>query len=111
MLPEGQVLFMVLEKVPRTILLRKSGALQSFPSKPFTAMAARAALPAKVVAVIDLGLHRRVDHDATKGVASLATKWCGAQVKNDTSHWPFWWFVATVDRKVDSDRFGPKQSV
>ena len=28
-----------------------------------------------VVAVIDLGLHRRVDHDATKGVASLATKW------------------------------------
>lgn len=28
-----------------------------------------------VVAVIDLGLHRRMDHDATKGIASLATKW------------------------------------
>ncbi|CAL1126910.1 unnamed protein product [Cladocopium goreaui] len=28
-----------------------------------------------VVAVIDLGLHRRVDHDASKGIASLATKW------------------------------------
>lgn len=67
----------------------------------------RAALPAEVVAVIDLGLHRRVDHDATKGVASLATKWSGAQVKNDTSQWSFWWFVATVESKVDSDRFGP----
>ena len=29
----------------------------------------------QVVAVIDLGLHRRVDHDASKGIASLATKW------------------------------------
>ena len=29
----------------------------------------------EVVAVIDLGLHRRVDHDASKGIASLATKW------------------------------------
>ena len=62
--------------------------------------------PAEVVAVIDLGLHRRVDHDATKGVASLATKWSGAQMKNDTSQWSFWWFVATVESKVDSDRFG-----
>lgn len=29
----------------------------------------------QVVAVIDLGLHRRVDHDASKGIASLATTW------------------------------------
>ncbi|CAK9033511.1 unnamed protein product, partial [Durusdinium trenchii] len=28
-----------------------------------------------VVAVVDLGLHRRMDHDASKGIASLATKW------------------------------------
>ncbi|CAK9007158.1 Probable ATP-dependent RNA helicase spindle-E [Durusdinium trenchii] len=30
-----------------------------------------------VVAVVDLGLHRRMDHDASKGIASLATKWSG----------------------------------
>eukprot|EP00930_Biecheleria_cincta_P045190 TRINITY_DN31156_c0_g1_i1.p1 TRINITY_DN31156_c0_g1~~TRINITY_DN31156_c0_g1_i1.p1 ORF type:complete len:1684 (+),score=300.69 TRINITY_DN31156_c0_g1_i1:465-5054(+) len=28
-----------------------------------------------VVAVIDLGLHRRMDHDVGKGIATLATKW------------------------------------
>eukprot|EP00913_Durusdinium_trenchii_P034129 g31943.t1 len=31
--------------------------------------------PLVVVAVVDLGLHRRMDHDASKGIASLATKW------------------------------------
>ena len=25
--------------------------------------------------MLDLGLHRRMDHDASKGIASLATKW------------------------------------
>ena len=34
----------------------------------------------EVVAVLDLGLHRRMDHDSSKGISSLATKWPGPQV-------------------------------
>ncbi|CAJ1371199.1 unnamed protein product [Effrenium voratum] len=67
--PGAQLL--VLEKVPRTIL-----PMPRARGKGKTSIARSGGEFLKmVVAVLDLGLHRRMDHDSSKGISSLATKW------------------------------------